>query len=246
MIASHFLRSMSLNVDPAALPQTYPFTIPAIRKMPTLDFHPKVTFLVGDNGMGKSTLLEALAIRCGLNAEGGGRNFNFSTRKTHSPLHEYLDLVRGASRPTDDFFLRAESFYNVASNIEEIGISYVGYGGKSPHAQSHGESFWNLIENRFVGHGLYLLDEPEAALSPTRQMGALSLIHQLVHQHSQFIIATHSPILMAYPDAWIYLLSEDGISRVDYEDTEHYTITRDFLNHTQTSLKALLSEDDQQ
>jgi predicted ATPase len=122
----------------------------------------------------------------------------------------------------------------------------VGYGGKSLHAQSHGESFWNLIENRFVGHGLYLLDEPEAALSPTRQMGALSLIHQLVHQHSQFIIATHSPILMAYPDAWIYLLNEDGISRVDYEDTEHYTITRDFLNHTQTSLKALLSEDDQQ
>jgi predicted ATPase len=243
MIASHFLRSVSLNVDAAALPDVYPFNIPGIRQLRSLAFHPKVTFLVGDNGMGKSTLLEALAVRCGMNAEGGGRNFNFATRQTHSPLHEYLDLVRGFDRPTDDYFLRAESFYNLASNIEEIGISYVGYGGKSLHAQSHGESFWNLIENRFVGHGLYLLDEPEAALSPTRQMGALSLIHQLVHQHSQFIIATHSPILMAYPDATIYQMSETGINPVAYEDTEHYTITRDFLNHTQTSLRALLSED---
>jgi predicted ATPase len=126
------------------------------------------------------------------------------------------------------------------ANAHELIYGY----GAGLDSGSHGESYLAFFQNRFVPNGLYLLDEPEAALSPTRQMGALSLIHQLVHQHSQFIIATHSPILMAYPDAWIYLLNEDGVSRVEYEDTEHYTVTRDFLNHTQTSLKALLSEDD--
>lgn len=209
--------------------------------MKSLKFDPTVTFFVGDNGTGKSTLLESVAVATGLNAEGGSRNFNFRTRETHSPLHEYLQLVRGARRPTDSYFLRAESFYNLASNIDELDVAD-SYGGVSLHEQSHGESFWSLITNRFRGNGLYLLDEPEAALSPNRQLAALALIHKLVHKKSQFVIATHSPILMAYPHATIYLFSDKGINKIAYQKTEHYQVTRDFLNHVDVALEGLLGE----
>ena len=187
---------------------SYLSALPAVRALgdrehPLL-FPAGVTFLVGENGTGKSTLLEAVAVACGFNAEGGTRNFDFSTRATHSPLHEYLTVGRTAY-PRDGFFLRAESFYNVATNIDEMDETIPGprlidsYGGVSLHKQSHGESFLALVEHRFGGNGLYLLDEPEAALSPTRMMSLLVLLRNLVKKHSQFIIATHSPILMAYP-----------------------------------------------
>lgn len=172
-----------------------------------------VTFLVGENGSGKSTLLEAIAVSCGFNAEGGTRNFTFSTRATHSELGEYITVAK-RRYPRDGFFLRAESFYNVATNIDEMDEEpsfsprlIDSYGGVSLHSQSHGESFLALVQNRFGGEGLYLLDEPEAALSPTRQLTLLGEMHQLVERNSQFIIATHSPILMAYPGARIYELS---------------------------------------
>lgn len=164
-----------------------------------------VTFLVGENGSGKSTLLEAIAVSCGFNAEGGTRNFTFSTRATHSELGEYITVAK-RRYPRDGFFLRAESFYNVATNIDEMDEEpsfsprlIDSYGGVSLHSQSHGESFLALVQNRFGGEGLYLLDEPEAALSPTRQLTLLGEMYQLVERDSQFIIATHSPILMAYP-----------------------------------------------
>jgi predicted ATPase len=216
-----------------------------------LALHPNVAFLVGENGAGKSTLIEAIAVASGLNAEGGSRNFNFSTRASHSVLHDHIRLDRGngRARPRDWYYLRAESFYNVVTEIEnldsipsnspKIGWSY---GGKSLHEQSHGESFISLMLNRFHGDGVYLLDEPEAALSPLKQMSVLSIIHNLVQRNSQFIIATHSPIIMAYPDSVIYHLSKDGISRVEYTETEHFNITRDFLNNPRRMLHTLLAE----
>lgn len=213
-----------------------------------LAFDRPVTFLVGENGSGKSTLLEAIAVACGFNAEGGTRNFRFSTRSTHSILGEYLTVAR-RRYPRDGFFLRAESFYNVASNIDEMdeapsfGPRLIdSYGGVSLHQQSHGESFLALVQNRFGGEGLYLLDEPEAALSPSRLLTLLGEIHQLVQADSQFIIATHSPILMAYPGARIYVLSESGVEAADYRETEHYQLTRRFLEDPDRMLKYLLAE----
>ena len=232
---------------------SYLSALPAVRALgdrehPLL-FPADVTFLVGENGTGKSTLLEAVAVACGFNAEGGTRNFDFSTRATHSPLHEYLTVGRTAY-PRDGFFLRAESFYNVATNIDEMdeapsfGPRLIdSYGGVSLHDQSHGESFLALVEHRFGGNGLYLLDEPEAALSPTRMMSLLVLIRNLVKKHSQFIIATHSPILMAYPGACIYQLSQDGIDRVAYRDTEHYQLTRRFLEAPERMIDLLFREE---
>lgn len=230
-------------------PESWLQELPAVRSLEEgLSFRKPVTFLVGENGAGKSTLLEAVAVACGFNPEGGTRNFTFSTRATHSELHEYLTVARKAY-PKDGFFLRAESFYNVATNIDELdegpgfGPSLIdSYGGVSLHRQSHGESFFSLVENRFGGRGLYLLDEPEAALSPSRQMSLLAAIHQLVRRDSQFVIATHSPILLAYPGALIYELSEAGIRRTEYRRTEHYQLTRRFLENPERMLRCLLGE----
>lgn len=225
--------------------------LPAVRNLIRqggLAFEKPVTFLVGENGTGKSTLLEAVAAASGFNPEGGTRNFTFSTRATHSELYRHLTIARHA-HPKDGFFLRAESFYNLASNIDEMDREpsfspplIDSYGGVSLHAQSHGESFLALIGNRFGGDGLYLLDEPEAALSPSRLMTLLAYIHGLVQKHSQFLIATHSPILMAYPGATVYELTEDGIRAVDYRETEHYQLTRRFLEKPERMLRYLLEE----
>lgn len=223
-------------------PHTYPLTIPAINDIEKIRFHPDVTFLVGENGSGKSTLLEAVAIAMGFNPEGGSRNFNFSTRDSHSRLSDSLRIVKGIKRPRTGYFLRAESFFNVATEIENIdpGLIQLAYGGVSLHQQSHGESFMAL----FGANGFYLLDEPEAALSPTRQLNALARIHQLVNAGCQFIIATHSPIMLAYPNSVIYQFDENGIQQVAWQDTEHYQITRQFLNNPQSMMKILLADED--
>ncbi|ADU26821.1 AAA family ATPase [Ethanoligenens harbinense] len=205
-----------------------------------LAFEKPVTFLVGENGTGKSTLLEGIAAAYGFNPEGGTRNFTFSTRATHSELYQYLTIARRA-HAKDGFFLRAECFYNLASNIDDLGVED-SYGGRSLHAQSHGESFLALIENRFGGNGVYLLDEPEAALSPNRLMTLLARIHDLVQRHSQFLIATHSPILMAYPGAEVLELTADGIRAVNYQETEHYQLTRRFLENPERMFHYLLEE----
>jgi predicted ATPase len=202
-----------------------------------------VTFLIGENGTGKSTLLEAVAIAAGFNAEGGSRNFRFATRDTHSSLSDYIRLVRGIHRPKDGFFLRAETFYNAATYLEtEVPDALLAYGDRSLHQRSHGEAFMALLTERFRGKGLYILDEPEAALSPTRQMALLSLLHALVKKDSQFLIATHSPIIMAYPGSRIYVLSADGIRETPYDQTEHYVVARDFFARTGAIVQELLSE----
>jgi len=220
----------------------YPFNLPVVRDLDELVFHPKVTFLVGENGSGKSTLIEALAVAWGFNAEGGSRNFNFATRASHSQLHEFVRPVRSTKRARDGFFLRAESHFNVSTQIDELGAT-ANYGGVSLHEQSHGESFFALLDNRFWGDGLYILDEPEAALSPNRQLSFLARMHELIGQRSQFIIATHSPIILAYPDAWIYQTTPKGLERVEYEDTEHFQVTRSFLNRREVFLETLLSDE---
>ena len=249
--ARHYLLSAVMQWEKVVDREAYPFALPVLRGFQQIEFHPKVTFLVGENGAGKSTLIEALAVAWGFNAEGGTKNFNFSTAAAHSPLHKYLKLVKSPRRVKDGFFLRAESYFNVASYIEAMDAIPApappvknSYGGKSLHNQSHGESFFALFENRFGGNGLYILDEPEAALSPSGQMSLLTRIHELVDKSSQFIIATHSPILMAYPDAWIYQVSAKGLDRIEYKDTEHYQVTRDFLNRTDDMLDVLLDRNE--
>jgi predicted ATPase len=244
-----FVRSVRIVRDEACDGDRYPFSIPAIRALDELELHPKVTFLVGENGSGKSTLIEAIAVVCGFNAEGGTKNFAFATRRSESQLHRHLRIARNARRARDGFFLRAESYFNVATDIERLDAEPLGgarvidsYGGVSLHEQSHGESFLALVTNRFGGDGLYILDEPESALSPQRQLSLLARMHQLVEQgRSQFIVATHSPILMAYPDATIYQLGANGVSPIDYEDTEHFQVTRDFLNGRERYLKHLFA-----
>jgi len=228
----------------------YPFALPAVAKLDRLAFRRPVTFLIGENGSGKSTLLEAVAVLLRYNAEGGSRNFRFGTRESHSELHAYLRPVRGVARPRDGYFFRAESYYNVATEIERLDEGggpgppiAPAYGARALHEQSHGESFLALVQNRFRGDGLYLLDEPEAALSPTRQMALLSRIHELVQARSQFIIATHSPILLAYPEATIYHCGPTGLRATEYEETEHFRVTRDFLTRYPAMLRTLLNSD---
>lgn len=218
-----------------------------LRNMGSLRFNKNVTFIVGENGIGKSTLIEGLAIAMGFNPEGGTVNYNFSTNNSHSDLHEYLTVSRGYKRHRDGFFLRAESFYNVASNIDEmdaepgLGAKVIAsYGGVSLHKQSHGESFMALVENRFMGNGLYILDEPEAALSPMRLMRLMFCMQKLVKQNSQFIISTHSPILMTFPDSEVLEITKEGIKSVNYKDTEHYIVTKRFMDAPEKMLESLL------
>lgn len=223
--------------------------LPAIKQLASLEeleLDSKVTFFVGENGTGKSTLLEAIAVKFGFNPEGGSINFSFSTNATHSELYKYIKLIKSFERPKDGFFLRAESFYNAASYIDELDeipastpkISE-SYGGKSLHEQSHGESFFSLVMNRFGGGGLYILDEPEAALSPSRQMSLLIRINELVKNNSQFIIATHSPIILAYPEAVIYELSEGSIRKTAYRETETYSVMKSFMDNPDRMMKFL-------
>ena len=239
-----YLKEIQLKRDKVERADVYPFTLPLIHGLESLKFDKAVTFIVGENGAGKSTLIEAIAVAMGCNPEGGNRNTVFSTEATHSPLSAAIKAIKSFKRPADWYYLRAESFYNVASYMDSI-ISprEQGYGGKSLHHQSHGESFMAVLMHKLKGKGLYIFDEPEAALSPTRQMSALVEIHRLVQDESQFIIATHSPILLSYPNAIIYQIENGKLVRVEYTDTEHYKVTRDFLNRHEMMLRALLEGD---
>ena len=243
-----YLRAVGIA---AAVQPDYSFSLPAVRalaRMGRLRLEKPVTFLVGENGTGKSTLLEAIAAAWGFNPEGGTRNFRFSTARTHAELYRSLVLQRGPRRPRDGFFLRAESFYNVATEIDrldEIAPLKGAYGGRSLHEQSHGESFLALVLNRFSGSGLYLLDEPEAALSPARQLALLAALDGLVRKNSQFLIATHSPLLLAYPNAEIFVLSERGIEKTPYRQTEPYLLTKRFLEAPERMLNELLGTEEE-
>ena len=245
--AEHYVLALKLRREKVSSFEEYPFCLPVVRHLDTLELHPAVTFLVGENGSGKSTLMEALAVAWGFNAEGGTKNFRFGTRASHSSLHESLRLIKSARRARDGFFLRAESLFNLATEIENLDAApslgppiIDSYGHQSLHEQSHGESFFAIMLHRFGGQGFYVLDEPEAALSPTRQLAMLSRIHQLVGDRSQFVIATHSPILMAYPNAWIYQIGTKGMERVSLEETEHYVVAKRFLNDPHRQLERLL------
>jgi len=247
VISTQFVPYVKLKRDDIPTFDQYPFSLPVLRHLDEIELHPNITFFVGENGSGKSTLIEAIAVAWGFNPEGGSRNFHFSTRSSHFALHKYLCLVKGVKRPKNDFFLRAESFYNVASEIDKLDAEpsfgppiINSYGGRSMHHQSHGESFLTLMMKRFGPQGFYVLDEPEAALSPQRQLVALARMHDLVKNGSQFIIATHSPILMAYPDAYIYNFSGDKIELMDYYETEHYQVMHDFMQYPKRMLDNLL------
>ncbi|MEJ5962763.1 AAA family ATPase [Pedobacter immunditicola] len=240
MEAKPYLKEISLKRDLIPSFDAYPFNIPAVSNLSTLKFHPDVTFIVGENGSGKSTLIEAIALSLGFGIEGGTKNVQFQTHNNGSQLFNYLKNVKSFRRPADYYFLRAESFYNVATYMEEVGYLEE-YGGKSLHKRSHGESFMITLTLKLKGKGLYIFDEPEAALSPSRQLEALAVIDKLVKEQSQFIIATHSPILLAYPNATIYQLNEFGIKQVRYEETEHYMVTKYFLNNHHKMMETIIN-----
>jgi predicted ATPase len=236
LTAKPYLRSLSIRDEDDIDTSRYPFSIAAVRDIGTLSLHADVTFFIGENGAGKSTVLEAIAVAMGLPAEGGSRNVSRRQQEV-SQLQRHLRLVKGYKAPSWSYFLRAESVFNVISHMDSVGSPK-----PSLHLRSHGEAFMDLLLD-FRDGGFYLLDEPEAALSPNRQLAALSRIDQLVKAGSQFIIATHSPILLAYPNAKILVFDGDGIRESAYEDTEHYAVTRDFLNHYERRLQQLLGDE---
>lgn len=228
-MSTAFIRAVALKRDEVEDFDRYPFSIPAVRHLDELRLDCAVTLLSGENGSGKSTLTEAIAVAAGFNAEGGSRHMTVSTRPSHSTLHRHLRLIRGTKRPRTGYFLRAESFFSIATYVESNADAVQSHGGRSLHEQSHGESFLSLVTHRFGPRGLYVLDEPEAALSVRGQLALMRRMHDLIAQGSQFIISTHSPILLGYPEANIYVLSDDGIAAARYEDTEVVELTRSFL-----------------
>ena len=238
-----FLKGIRLNANEGIDRKHYPFNIPALRDFKELPFESPVTVFVGENGMGKSTLIEAIAIVMNFNPEGGTANFNFSTSDSHSELCNHLITIRGVKRNRDGFFLRAESFYNAISYLDTVNDTgrniYDYYGGKRLHEVSHGEGFINMLNHRCRGNSFFIFDEPEAALSPFSQIKMLARMHQLVKEDSQFVISTHSPILMAYPDATVYQLTANGIHQTEYDKTEHYMLMKYFLNNTNQYLNKI-------
>ncbi|MEU6641717.1 AAA family ATPase [Saccharomonospora sp. NPDC046836] len=249
--AGGFIQQIRLAPDAAT--GRYPFTLPAVAWLARsggLPLAPGVTFLVGENGSGKSTLVEAIAVASGFNPEGGSQHFRFATRATESSLGDHLVLTWATRKPRTRFFLRAESYYNVASEIERLdrepGPSLLpAYGGVSPHERSHGESFLDLVTHRFGPRGLYLLDEPEAALSVRGCMAVLARLAELAEQGCQIVVATHSPILLALPGATIYEIAETGdFEPVAYDEALPVRLSRDFLAAPEKFLRYLLADDE--
>lgn len=244
-----FVRAVRLNRDrvPEGARGGYPWSLPAVDALSaTIELDPKVTFLVGANGSGKSTVLEAMAVAAGLNAEGGSSNFNYATRDSHSALADALTLIRGTRRPSTDFFLRAESVFTAATYLERLpedaGDPLTPYGGRSLHEQSHGESFLSIAVHRLGPQGLYFLDEPEAALSFDGQLALLLRMAELARSGAQWVVATHSPVLVAYPTARILLCDESGLSEITYNDVPAVRDLRRFLNDPQRQVSLLLAE----
>ena len=235
---SLFVNRIKINKD-KIIGNKYPFNIKCLRNFDELDITTPVTLFYGENGVGKSTLIEAIAIALGLNPEGGSNNMNFSNYDDYSDLYKYLTISKFGI-PKTKFFLRAESFYNVATDISNKGDLVYQYGGDL-HECSHGESFMKLVENRFWNKGLYIMDEPEAALSPQRQLSLLCHIHELAKKGSQFIIATHSPILLSYMHGRIIDLN-NCMQEIKFEDTEVYQIYKEFLNNPYGMQKVMFEE----
>lgn len=246
-LSKPWLRSVTRNAIPKDQARAYPYTLPLIKKIKKLVFHPDVTFLVGENGSGKSTLLEAIAVAWGFNPEGGNKNVRFATESSHSPLHEILKLEKSLLPPQNGYFLRAESFYNVATYMDQTSrepfSGSTGFGIDFLHTVSHGELFLTALIHKFKPNGFFIFDEPEAALSAQRQLAALVRIHELVQNGCQFLIATHSPILLSYPNALILECTADGLKKITYEETEAFRITRAFLNNYETTLQSMLTEE---
>lgn len=220
-------------------PYSYLRDIAAIKSLQYLEFHKSITFFVGENGSGKSTMLEAIAVAAGFNPEGGTRNYSFSTYDSHSELCEAVRVMKGVRQPGWGYFLRAESFYNVATQEEEY-ARYAPVPSEELHKKSHGESFLAIAQKHFRSNGLYFLDEPEAALSPQRQLTLLMEIDRCAKEESQFIIVTHSPILLGIPNAEILTFDDGNIHPCAYEDTDSYQVMEMFINHKEQLLRRLL------
>ena len=234
-----FIQRLSIDWDKIEK-NSYLRQIEAIKELDELIFEKPITFFVGENGSGKSTLLEALAVAYGFNPEGGTKNYSFSTYDSHSQLHEAVRISKGYRRAKWGYFLRAESFYNVATKEEEY--ADFAHPSQKYHEKSHGESFLALAQNQLKPNGLYLFDEPEAALSPQRQLTLLMEIYTCAKQGSQFVIVTHSPILLGIPDAQIISFDYGTVHNCEYEETESYKVTEMFINNREFLLGRLLSE----
>lgn len=239
------LKKVSLVTERMTRRDEYPLCIPAIASLKALEISSRVCFFVGENGTGKSTLLEAIAAHYGFGLEGGNRNFSPNTTASVNSIQPLVKALRLSftTRTGGGFYLRAESFFNVATSVDEVGVSE-SYGGKSLHDQSHGESFISLLQSRFTRSGFYLLDEPEAALSPQRQLSFLVLLHDLVKENNdiQFLIATHSPILLAYPGAQIYSFDGGEIHQIGYRDSQPFQLVSRFVAAPERYINALFSE----
>ncbi|WP_372630331.1 AAA family ATPase [Cohnella sp.] len=244
-----YLKEVTILQDRFPSRGGYPFSVPALRKTDRLRFEAPVTFFVGENGSGKSTLLEAIAWQCGFHTGGGGVNQIYELENSEAAFGPYIRLS-WLPKVRNGFFLRAESFFDFASHLDREAREqpryrdeiYASYGGRSLHEQSHGESFLSLFRSRFGKQAIYLLDEPEAALSPARQLNLLSILHGM-RSSAQFIIATHSPILLGFPDARIYSFDEAPIAEIAYEDTLHYQLTRRFLENRSAVFRDLFGGD---
>lgn len=248
------LDTVTANFDTTVNFTAYPFSLDIIKKLNCIKFPTQVTFFVGENGTGKSTILEAIAHQAGFGPEGGSKNIHFKTsqEKTYDGTERLAQQLTLSWRhkPKNGYFFRAESFFNIANHIDQIAreaggpeLAYAPYGGKSLHEQSHGESFMAFFKNRLGNNGFFILDEPEAALSPQRQLSLLVIIHEMCkNPYAQFIIATHSPILLAYPNATIYSCDTQTLTKIAYTDTQHYHITKQFLNNPDAYLHHLFND----